>query len=351
MPEPDNTGIRALIATMPKAELHMHLEGSIEPELMFALAQRNGLALPWRSVEELRSAYHFADLGAFLAIYYEGCKVLLTEQDFFDLAWAYLERVQAENVVHTEVFLSAQANTRRGVPLQAMVEGVQAALRQARERFGMSGALLLGMQRHFGPDDAMATLREALPLRDSIAGIGLGGAELPNPPAPFERVFAFARELGWHTMAHAGEEGPAQYVADTVDVLKVDRIDHGVRCEDDPALVRRLAQLQIPLTVCPISNVKLGVFPSMREHNIKRLLDAGLKVTVNSDDPSYFDGYMNENFLQVQEAHALDEVDIYTLARNGFESAFLGAPERASLIAALDAHWASRCATRPAAGQ
>jgi adenine deaminase len=335
-----------LIDGMPKAELHMHLEGSLEPERMFALAQRNGVTLPWQTLEEARAAYRFPDLAAFLKLYYEGCQVLMKPEDFFDLAWDYLERVHGEHVVHAEVFLSAQANTRRGVPLAAMVEGVDAALRQARERFGMSSALLLGMQRHFGADDAMATLEEARPHRDRIAGIGLGGAEVPYPPALFERVFARARELGWRTMCHAGEEGPASYVADAIDVLKVDRIDHGVRCEDDPDLVRRLAELQVPLTVCPISNVKLGVFPSMRAHNIKRLLDAGLKVTVNSDDPSYFFGYMNENFRQVQQAHGLTEGELYTLARNGFEAAFLSPEDQATRIAQLDAHWDACAAAR-----
>jgi adenosine deaminase len=340
-----------LIEGMPKAELHMHLEGSIEPERMFELARRNHIRLPWQTVEEARAAYRFTDLAGFLAIYYEGCKVLLTADDFFDLAWDYLRRVHAENVVHAEIFVSAQANTRRGVPLGAMMDGLDAALRQARERFGMTGALLLGLQRHFGPDDALATVEEARPWRDRIAGIGLGGAELPHPPALFERAFARARDLGWRTMAHAGEEGPAAYVADAVDVLKVDRIDHGVRCEDDPALMRRLADLGVPLTVCPVSNVKLGVFPSMRAHNIQRLLAAGLKVTVNSDDPSYFDAYMNENFRQVREVHALDERDLYTLVRNGFEAAFLPDQEKAGLVARLDAYWDGCGARRSGAGQ
>jgi adenosine deaminase len=340
-----------LIEGMPKAELHMHLEGSIEPELMFALARRNGVKLPWATVEECRAAYRFEDLAAFLKIYYEGCQVLLTEQDFFDLAWDYLQRVHGENVVHAEVFLSAQANTRRGIPLGAMVEGVDAALKQARDRFGMTGALLLGMQRHFGADDAMATLEEARPFRDRIGGIGLGGAELPYPPAQFERAFAHARELGWKTMCHAGEEGPASYVADAVDVLKVDRIDHGVHCDQDPALVERLAQLQVPLTICPISNVMLGVYPSMREHNIAALLRAGLKVTVNSDDPSYFAGYMNENFRQVQQAHGLGEGELYVLARNAFDASFLPDGEKAARIADLDRWWDGNGAQRPAALQ
>ncbi len=326
------------IATMPKAELHMHLEGSLEPELMFRLAARNGVALPYGSEAELRAAYRFRDLQSFLDVYYAGLTVLLTERDFYDMTFAYLERVQADGVVHAEVFVAPQAHTRRGVPLGAVIEGIDAALRDGRRRFGMTAGLILGIQRQWSEDDALAMIDEAARHRDRVVGIGLGGPELPHPPRKFVRAFARARAMGWRTVAHAGEEGPAAYVADTVDLLEVERIDHGVRCEEDPALVRRLATLGIPLTVCPLSNVQLGVFPSLAAHNVKRLLDAGLRVTLNSDDPSYFGGYVAENFRATQAALGLSIDEVYALARNGFTSAFLDPADRARYLARLDAH-------------
>ena len=333
--------MRHRIAGMPKAELHMHLEGSLEADLMFRLARRNKVSLRWGSEQELRAAYRFANLQDFLDVYYAGLTVLLTEADFFDMTWAYLETVHGENVRHAEVFISPQAHTRRGVAFGAMFEGISNALRQAESRFGMSTGLLLGLQRQWSEDDAMAMLDQAAPYRDRVAGIGLGGPELPNPPAKFVRAFARARAEGWHTVAHAGEEGPAAYVADTVDLLHVDRIDHGVRCADDPALVARLATLRIPLTVCPLSNVELKVFPSLKDHNLKRLLQAGVAVTINSDDPSYFGGYMNENFSATQEALGLSAEQVHAVAHNGFEAAFLPAAIKAQHIAALDAYWQS----------
>jgi len=330
--------LRSLITSMPKAELHMHLEGSLEPELMFRLAARNGVALGYRSEAELRAAYRFTDLQSFLNIYYAGLTVLRTEADFHDMTSAYLERAHVDNVVHAEVFVAPQAHTRRGVPFEAVVEGVQAALLEGGRRLGITTRLILGIQRQWTEDDALSMLEAAGRYRDRIAGIGLGGPELPHPPRKFVRAFARARDMGWRTVAHAGEEGPAAYVADTVDLLEVERIDHGVRCEEDPALVARLAALGIPLTVCPISNVKLRVFPSLAAHNLKRLLDAGLHVTVNSDDPSYFGGYVSENFWEVQEALGLSVDDVYALARNGFTAAFLEPEDRAGHLAALDAH-------------
>ena len=247
--------------------------------------------------------------------------------------------MHGENVRHVEVFISPQAHTRRGVAFGAMFEGISNALHQAESRFDMSTGLLLGLQRQWTEDDAMAMLDQALPYRDRVAGIGLGGPELPNPPSKFVRAFARARELGWHTVAHAGEEGPAAYVADVVDLLHVDRVDHGVRCADDPALVARLAAARIPLTVCPLSNVELKVFPSLKEHNLKQLLQAGVAVTINSDDPSYFGGYMNENFSATQEALDLSEDQVHTIARNGFEAAFLAPEVKARHINELDAYW------------
>jgi len=327
-----------LIATMPKAELHMHLEGSLEPELMFRLAARNGVALPYRSEADLRAAYRFHDLQSFLDIYYAGLTVLLTERDFHDMTLGYLERAHADHVLHAEVFIAPQAHTRRGVPLAAVIEGVDAALREGGRRLGMTTGLILGIQRQWSEDDALTMLDEAARYRDRVVGIGLGGPERPHPPRKFVRAFARARALGWRTVAHAGEEGPAAYVADTVDLLEVERIDHGVRCEEDPALVARLAALGIPLTVCPLSNVQLGVFPTLAAHNLKRLLDAGLRVTVNSDDPSYFGGYVAENFRATQAALGLSIDEVYALARNGFIAAFLEPADRARYLALLEAH-------------
>ncbi len=329
---------RKRIAAMPKAELHMHLEGSIEADLMFRLARRNNVRLQWESEEAVRAAYKFANLQGFLDMYYAGLTVLLTEADFFDMTWAYLEKVHAENVVHTEVFISPQAHTRRGIAFEAMFEGIWNALKQAESRFGMTTGLILGLQRQWSEEDAFAMLDLARTVGDRIAGIGLGGPELPNPPAKFVNAYARARAEGWKTVAHAGEEGPAAYVADTVDLLKVDRIDHGVRCAEDPALVARLALSRTPLTVCPLSNVALKVFPNLAAHNLKTLLRAGVAVTINSDDPSYFGGYMNENFSATQEALDLTADDMVTIARNGFEASFLPPPVKARHIAALDAY-------------
>ncbi len=334
-----SSSLRSRIAGMPKTELHMHLEGSLEADLMFRLARRNKIELRWKSEDELRAAYKFSCLQDFLDVYYAGLTVLLTEQDFFDMTWAYLETMHKENVLHVEVFISPQAHTRRNVPFEAMFEGIDGALKQAQKQWDMTTGLIFGLQRQWSEEDAMAMFDQARPVADRIVGIGLGGPELPNPPSKFVRAFERARAEGWKTMAHAGEEGPASYVADTVDLLKVDRIDHGVRCADDPALVARLAKLRIPLTVCPLSNVELKVFPTLKDHNLKTLLRAGVAVTINSDDPSYFGGYMNENFSATQEALDLTADDVYTIARNGFEAAFLPADVKARHIAALDAYW------------
>jgi adenine deaminase len=333
--------LRTFIEGMPKAELHMHLEGSIEPDLMFALAARNGVALRWGSEDELRAAYSFTSLQSFLDVYYAGLTVLVTARDFHDMTRAYLERVHAERVVHAEVFVSPQAHLRRGVAFGAMIDGIDGALRDAERRFGMTTRLIIGFQRHWSEEDAFATLEQALPYRDRIAGIGLGGPEVGNPPAKFQRVFAHARSLGWRAVAHAGEEGPASYVADTVDLLGVDRVDHGVRCEEDPALVARLAARGIPLTVCPVSNVKLRVFADLPAHNLKRLLDAGVCVTVNSDDPSYFGGYMNENFAATQEALGLSRADIHRLARNAFIASFLDDAAKGRRLGEVDDYFAT----------
>ncbi|NKC33546.1 adenosine deaminase [Falsiroseomonas selenitidurans] len=340
--------LNRLIDRMPKAELHMHLEGSLEPELLFALARRNGVEIGFDSEEALRAAYSFTKLQDFLDIFYAGLRVLRTERDFHEMTLAYLRRVRQDNVLHAEVFISPQAHTRRGIPFEAMFEGVDSALRQAERDLGMTAGLILGFQRQFDESDAFDVVRQAKPYADRFVGFGMGGPELGNPPAKFARVFAACRAAGHKVVAHAGEEGPAQFVCDAVDLLKLDRVDHGVRCADDPELVKRLAGEGVPLTVCPCSNIKLRVFDRMQDHNLATLLRAGVKVTINSDDPSYFGGYMNENFRQAATALDLTEAELYRLARNGMEAAFVTPARRAELLAALDGAWRDETGGLPA---
>ncbi|HQQ68739.1 MAG TPA: adenosine deaminase [Alicycliphilus sp.] len=312
-----------LLAAMPKAELHIHIEGSLEPEMIFALARRNGVALRYASVDDLRRAYAFSDLQSFLDIYYAGASVLLKEQDFYDMARAYLARAATENVVHAEIFFDPQTHTARGVPMDAVANGLHRACQDARTELGISASLILSFLRHLSEEDAFATLEQALPLRDKFIGVGLDSSELGHPPEKFARVFARCRALGLHVVAHAGEEGPPAYIWGALDVLRAERIDHGVQAIHDAALMRRLAQERIPLTVCPLSNLKLRVFPDLAKHNLKQLLDAGLAVTVNSDDPAYFGGYINANFTQLFAAvPALTARDAYQLAFNSFEASF-----------------------------
>jgi adenine deaminase len=318
----------AFIDGLPKAELHLHIEGSLEPELMFALAKRNGIALPYPTVASLKAAYEFADLQSFLDIYYAGASVLLTEQDFFDMTWAYLERAQANGVRHAEIFFDPQTHTARGVPFGIAVAGVHAALSEGARKLGISSFLIMCFLRHLSEEDAFATVEQALPYRDTIVGVGLDSSERGHPPSKFARVFARCRELGWRVVAHAGEEGPPAYITEALDILKAERIDHGVRCLEDPAVVARLAAEQIPLTVCPLSNVKLRVFPSLEQHNLRQLMAAGLRVTVNSDDPAYFGGYVNENYRAVQRALGLSREDLRRLAKNSFLASFLSEAER-----------------------
>ena len=326
----------ALLKAMPKAELHMHIEGSLEPELIFALAQRNGVQLSYPSVEALRAAYAFTDLQSFLDIYYAGASVLLKEEDFFDMAWAYLLKAREDGVVHTELFFDPQTHTERGVPFEVVIKGLTRACEQARTELGVSAALILCFLRHLSEEDAFRTLEEALPYRDLFIGVGLDSSERGHPPEKFARVFARCRELGLHLVAHAGEEGPAQYITDALDILHVERIDHGVRCVEDPALVARLARQGTALTVCPLSNVKLCVFGTMGEHNLRTLLDHGLKVTINSDDPAYFGGYLYTNFLATFEALGLDAGHAYTLARNSLEASFVSDEVKAGWVRQLD---------------
>ena len=331
----------ALLRSMPKAELHLHIEGSLEPELIFRLAQRNGVTLPYPSVEALRAAYAFSDLQSFLDLYYAGAAVLLKEQDFFDMAWAYFERAAADNVVHAEIFFDPQTHTERGVPIEAVIVGLEHACRRAHAEFGISAKLILCFLRHLSEEAAFDTLEQALPYRHHFIGVGLDSGERGNPPEKFARVFARCRELGLHVVAHAGEEGPPAYIAAALDVLQVERIDHGVRCVEDPALVRRLAASRMPLTVCPLSNVKLCVFPTLAQHNLKALLDAGLCATVNSDDPAYFGGYINDNFVQTFTAvPALTARDAWQLAANSFEASFADEAHKAGWRQQLDAAFA-----------
>ncbi|HEV2976688.1 MAG TPA: adenosine deaminase [Casimicrobiaceae bacterium] len=326
------------IGGMPKAELHLHIEGTLEPELAFRLAQRNGVALPYASVEALRAAYQFANLQSFLDIYYAGASVLRHEQDFYDMTWAYLARAKNDNVVHTEIFFDPQTHTARGVPMATVVAGITRALQDGERRLGISSRLIMCFLRHLSEAEAFATVDAALPFRERIVGVGLDSSERGNPPNKFERVFARCRELGWRAVAHAGEEGPAAYIFEALDLLKAERIDHGVRCTEDAALVERLAREGVPLTVCPLSNVKLCVFPNLQQHNLKQLLAAGLRVTVNSDDPAYFGGYVNDNFTAAQQALDLSRDDLHQLATNSFLAAFIAEAHKKRLCAALDAY-------------
>ncbi len=330
----------ALLRTMPKAELHIHIEGSLEPEMIFALAARNGVPLAYPNIEALRSAYAFSDLQSFLDIYYAGASVLLTERDFFDLGFAYLEKAAAENVRCAEIFFDPQTHTARGVAMKNVILGLSHACHRAQAEWGLHARLILCFLRHLSEDEAMATLDAALPWRDQFIGVGLDSSERDHPPEKFARVFAHARALGLHLVAHAGEEGPPAYIESALDVLHVERIDHGVRCVESPALVQRLLRERMPLTVCPLSNVKLCVYPSLSDHNLPALLQAGLCATVNSDDPAYFGGYLNQNFIDTFEAlPALGAREAYTLAHNSFEASFASAQDKARWIGELDAHF------------
>lgn len=325
-----------LLRAMPKAELHMHIEGSLEPELIFALAQRNNVPLAYDSVEALRAAYAFTDLQSFLDIYYAGAGVLLHEQDFYDMARAYLNRAVADNVVHTEIFFDPQTHTERGVAMETVINGLYRACRDAQIEQGISATLILSFLRHLSEESAMQTLEAALPLRDRFVGVGLDSSELGNPPEKFARVFARCKELGLHLVAHAGEEGPPAYIWGALDVLGVERIDHGVQSEKDATLMARLAKEQIPLTVCPLSNLKLCVIDDLADHNLPRLLKAGLKVMINSDDPAYFGGYVNENYTQLFAATGMGAPEAYQLARNSLEASFASDAQKVQWIAKLD---------------
>jgi adenosine deaminase len=315
--------VETLIQRIPKAELHLHIEGTLEPGLMMALAKRNGVAIPYASVEEIRSAYEFSDLQSFLDIYYAGAQVLIEEQDFYDLTRAYLERAATDNVRHVEIFFDPQTHTERNIGFETILNGIYRALQDGESELEITFELIMCFLRHLSAADAMATLEQALPHKERIRAVGLDSSEVGHPPSKFVHVFDRARDEGFLTVAHAGEEGPPEYIHEALDLLKVERIDHGVRSLEDPALVERLAKDQTPLTVCPLSNIKLRVFDTLEEHNLKKLLDAGLCASINSDDPAYFGGYIGENFLQTQRALELSADEIVTLGRNSFTASFL----------------------------
>jgi adenine deaminase len=333
--------ITEFIQGLPKAELHVHIEGTLEPEMMFALARRNGISLPYPSVDALRAAYTFHSLQEFLNLYYQGTNVLRERRDFYDLTWAYMEKAEMQNVLHAEVFFDPQAHTRRGVRFSDVIEGVDEALRDARNRLGVSSKLILCFLRDLTAQDAMATLDEALPYKERIIAVGLDSAEIGNPPAKFNEPFARARNEGFLAVAHAGEEGPAAYVREAIDVLHVCRIDHGNRSLDDEALVARLAKARTPLTLCPLSNLRLCVIDDLSHYPIRRMLEKGLLVTVNSDDPAYFGGYVNENYLALRNAIGLTREELITLARNSFEASFLDSQQKAAMMDELNSYAAA----------
>jgi adenine deaminase len=325
-----------LIDRLPKCELHIHIEGSLEPELMFALAKRNQIKLPFDSVEAVRRAYQFSQLQDFLDIYYQGMSVLITEQDFFDLAWAYLERARADNVRHVEMFFDPQGHTSRGVAFETVVDGLHRACQEAASKLGIRASLIMCFLRHLSEAEAETTLDQAQAHRSRIIGIGLDSSEKGHPPSKFRNVYRRAREMGFHAVAHAGEEGPPEYVWEALDVLGVKRVDHGNRALEDASLVNRLVRDRIPLTVCPLSNLKLRVVSDMRHHPLRTMMDRGLTVTLNSDDPAYFGGYVNDNYRAVQSALALGADDIVAIARNGFVAAIMPEDERQRALAEFD---------------
>ena len=331
-----NTSMHDFIIGIPKAELHLHIEGTFEPELMFIISKRNNVRLKYNSIEELRNAYNFNNLQEFLDIYYEGASVLITEKDFYDLTWAYIERIYKENVYHTEIFFDPQTHTERGISFQTAITGIHMALVDAKEKLGISSDLILCFLRHLDAGSAMKTLEEAVPFKNWIKAVGLDSSEVGHPPSKFQEVFDKARSLQFLTVAHAGEEGPAEYVREALDLLKVSRVDHGNNALNDENLIEKLVREKIPLTVCPLSNLKLKVVNDMKQHPLKQMLQRGLAATINSDDPAYFGGYINENYIAVADALSLTRNDIYLLAKNSFEASFLPKEQKDLLINKLD---------------
>ena len=326
-----------LIKRLPKAELHLHIEGSLEPELMFRLSKKNNVAIPYASVEEVRAAYNFTDLQSFLDIYYAGAKVLITQDDFYDLTWEYVLKCVENNIVHTEIFFDPQTHTERGIDFATVINGIKQALDDAEKQYGITSCIIMCFLRHLSQEEAFATFEQALAFKDDIIGVGLDSSELDNPPSKFTDVFKAAKEQGFKLVAHAGEEANYSYIYEALDLLNIERIDHGVQSINSPELMQRLKDEQVPLTVCPNSNIELKVFDSYDEHNIKELLDYGLNVSVNSDDPAYFKGYMNQNFINLYESIELSEADVIKLVKNSFRSAFISDELKASYLAQVDA--------------
>tara|TARA_B100000809_G_scaffold31690_1_gene27611 strand:+ start:569 stop:1588 length:1020 start_codon:yes stop_codon:yes gene_type:complete len=335
----NHTLIKNFIEGIPKAELHLHIEGTFEPELMFEIARRNHVSIPYQSVEELKNAYNFNNLQEFLDIYYAGASVLLHEQDFYDLTWAYLMKVHEQNLIHTEIFFDPQTHTDRGVSFDTVIQGIHNALVDGEKKLGISSKIIMCFLRHLDEAAAFDTLEQALHYKEWIVGVGLDSSEMGHPPSKFERVFSKALAEGFITVAHAGEEGPAEYVWEALNLLKVSRIDHGNRSLDDDQLIQHLAETQIPLTVCPLSNLELKVVEDLKDHPLLQLLDSGLMVTINSDDPAYFGGYMNVNYIQIATALNLSKKQITELAKNSFKSSFLSKSEKEKLIQQVESYY------------
>ena len=315
--------MKDLIAKLPKAELHLHIEGSLEPELMFSLAQKNTISLSYKTIEEVKHAYNFTSLQSFLDIYYAGANVLINESDFFDLTWAYLLRCHAQNICHTEIFFDPQTHTSRGIAFKTVIDGITKALQKGEQELGISSFLIMCFLRHLSEENAFETLKASLPFKDKIIGVGLDSSEVGHPPSKFQRLFLECKKVGYKIVAHAGEEGDSSYIWEAINLLQVERIDHGIRCDEDASLVKLLIEKQIPLTVCPLSNVKLRAVKNMQEHNILKLLRQGVLVTVNSDDPAYFGGYVNENYEAICDNLDLSKEELKTLASNSFKASFL----------------------------
>lgn len=326
-----------LIKRLPKAELHLHIEGSLEPELMFRLAKKNNVTIPYASIEEVRAAYNFTNLQSFLDIYYAGAKVLITQDDFYDLTWDYVLKCVENNIVHTEIFFDPQTHTERGIEFATVISGIKQALADAERQYGITSCVIMCFLRHLSQQDAFETFEQALAFKDDIIGVGLDSSELDNPPSKFTDVFKAAKEQGFKLVAHAGEEADYSYIYEALDLLNIERIDHGVQSINSPELMQRLKDEQVPLTVCPNSNIELKVFDSYEQHNIKALLDYGLNISVNSDDPAYFKGYINQNFINLYDHIDLSDADIIKLVKNSFRSAFISDELKASYLAQVDA--------------
>ncbi len=331
----ENKEIADFINKTPKTELHLHIEGTLEPEHMFELAKRNKVSIPFKNIEEVKSAYNFSNLDSFLKIYYQGSKVLINEEDFFDLTWAYLLNCKKDNIVHTEIFFDPQTHTDRGIDFNVVINGIHKALKKAEKELNISSKIIMCFLRHLDEESGLNVLNKALKHKDKIIGVGLDSSELGNPPKKFEKLFQKAIKEGFLTVAHAGEEGPTEYIWEAIDLLKVKRIDHGVQCLKDEKLVKKLKEEQIPLTVCPLSNVKLCVFDKLEQHNLKKILDKGLMAMINSDDPAYFGGYLNKNLIQAQAALNLSRNEVKTLIINSFKSSFLSKKEKDNWIAKI----------------